>query len=518
MSIVRLNDKGFKKAAELIEAGDIITDPSKVCAAVIGEGFDPGEVCVGIVTGEDRAKASAWEYPIITQDGKVSRPAVILARARAVSRGHTPIAEAAGQLLALIDGDEGSRGLDNIGAVGFAAGASMIEAVEWDDMAEGVIQLFPYGPSDLVDGRHYVINEISMGMVPRLFAQRSNPMVIDYEHRTYSSEPFASLAAGWMWAVLAAWPATDEGDITTSEVSAESLDEITAEMGAEAADRIAKSGPGVYALVKWTAKAAELIRNREYQFISPVFSHTNEGVVLELFSAALTNDPAFEGMMAAAAKRLKSKEPDKSGNLDISASGDTVGRTKADRQRAGEPAKTTGGQDMDWKTLAAQMGIQADSEEDFVAKAAALRQQAEQGATATTRVAELEAEKVKAKAEADVDTLIAEGKLHKDQREAFIDLATNDRERFDVIAGTLKPIETEPGGPDKPPQGRQTSQAAADQNGDAILKFNISSAEGHRIDPERLAKANAVIAKASASQGGNTAKAIRILGRSTITQ
>lgn len=520
MGFVRLNDKAFKAAAKKIEDGKIVkasvrsgsTEIPRTSFSGMKEPYDNENGCLGVVTGECRATPGAWEYPLIDADN-ISRPALILARAQAVSRGHTAIAEAAGQLLALIDGGEASKGIENVGLLGFVSSAAQLEAVDWEDMDEGAIQLFPFGHINGIDGRQYDVTDVSMETVPSLFANRSNPMVIDYEHNTYSCEPFASLAAGWIWQVMAAKPAFAEDDLADgATVSAESLSAIEAEMGTEAAKRIAESGPGIYALVRWTRKAGDHVRAREYLFLSPVFRHTEQGEVLELYSAGLTNDPNFEGMMPAAAKQ---GNPD---GLTDSAKGTTVGNAESDRESAENSATDTGGNDMDWKTLAAQMGIKATSEEDFIAQAAALKVSAEAGATASARVQELEADKVKTAAESDVAQAIEDRKLLPEQREAFVAMATEDRGRFDTILAVMKPMEKPVDEPDKPPQGRETSKASADDGKGGLLSFSIAGNEGHFIDPERLATANAVLAQASARQGGNTAKAIRILGHSAVTQ
>lgn len=49
----------------------------------------------------------------------------------------------------------------------------------------------------------------------------------------------------------------------------------------------------ICAVVEWTPKARELIKNKEFRFISPVFIHKN-GEVVRIVSAALTNSPNFE--------------------------------------------------------------------------------------------------------------------------------------------------------------------------------------------------------------------------------
>lgn len=52
---------------------------------------------------------------------------------------------------------------------------------------------------------------------------------------------------------------------------------------------------GIWGRVEWTAKARQMIQNREYRYISPVFSYEKHSRdVLELLSAGLTNIPNLE--------------------------------------------------------------------------------------------------------------------------------------------------------------------------------------------------------------------------------
>jgi hypothetical protein len=63
------------------------------------------------------------------------------------------------------------------------------------------------------------------------------------------------------------------------------------------------SGDTLWAEVEWTPKAAEAIKNREYQFVSPSFvqNHTHKDgqkIGTTLLAAAITNHPFLEGMQA----------------------------------------------------------------------------------------------------------------------------------------------------------------------------------------------------------------------------
>ena len=61
-------------------------------------------------------------------------------------------------------------------------------------------------------------------------------------------------------------------------------------------------GQGLFASILWTEGAKAFIEQDEYRFISPVFSfNPQNGDVLELKGAALTNVPALDGLGAVAA-------------------------------------------------------------------------------------------------------------------------------------------------------------------------------------------------------------------------
>lgn len=142
----------------------------------------------------------------------------------------------------------------------------------------GTVQLFPAGSFAARDGRPGNIKGVNAkawrltsedaAALITLWEQRQTPVVIDYEHQTHLSESNGqpAPAAGWV-------------------------------------TRLYMLRGGLYADVDWTARARAAVRAREYCYISPVFSFDKStGAVLELVSAALTNNPALDGMAPAKAK------------------------------------------------------------------------------------------------------------------------------------------------------------------------------------------------------------------------
>jgi len=142
------------------------------------------------------------------------------------------------------------------------------------------VQLFPDGSFDARDGRPGSIDgcttktwlldaAIAAALIARA-NQRETPLCIDYEHHTLTAKDAGhkAVAAGWIEA-LAYVP-----------------------------------GRGLFARVAWTEAARAHIRADEYRYISPLFTFDPAtGAVLSLVNAALTNNPALDGMAAVAAAR-----------------------------------------------------------------------------------------------------------------------------------------------------------------------------------------------------------------------
>jgi phage I-like protein len=103
------------------------------------------------------------------------------------------------------------------------------------------------------------------------FDSRKNDMVLDYEHQTLTGSE--APAAGWIRRL------------------------------------INRGSDGIWAVVQWTPRAIEYLRNREYRYISPVFlKRASDGKVMRLINAALTNQPAIDGMVPVVNKQLNAEE------------------------------------------------------------------------------------------------------------------------------------------------------------------------------------------------------------------
>lgn len=150
------------------------------------------------------------------------------------------------------------------------------------------VQLFPAGKFRATDGRpkdapHWYIDaDIAAAIIAQVGAL-ANSLVLDYEHQT-------------LFATQNGQPAPAAGWFKTLEW---------------------REGDGLYAVdVKWTDRAATMIAAGEYRYISPVFSyHPKTGAIKNILNAALTNNPALDGMdevavRAAASFLFKPKETD----------------------------------------------------------------------------------------------------------------------------------------------------------------------------------------------------------------
>lgn len=116
---------------------------------------------------------------------------------------------------------------------------------------------------------------IDSGLAAQLIARantRSDRKVIDYEHQTLKAAEngHPAPAAGWISALEWRAPAESEPG-------------------------------GLYMIPEWTGKAAAMIAANEYRYISPVFTYDDQGRVLDLLHAGLTNFAGLDGLTDLAA-------------------------------------------------------------------------------------------------------------------------------------------------------------------------------------------------------------------------
>ncbi|GHT92610.1 hypothetical protein AGMMS49545_10440 [Betaproteobacteria bacterium] len=144
--------------------------------------------------------------------------------------------------------------------------------------ADGEFQLFPDGEFKAKDGRPndapaYVMDETIAKLIIEAFNKLKTPLVVDYEHQTLSAKDNGKPAPAAGWINGLEW----------------------------------RPGKGLYATnVEWTESARDAIKANEYRYISPVFSYRlPAGDISKLHHAALTNNPAIDGMEAVTALSLQ---------------------------------------------------------------------------------------------------------------------------------------------------------------------------------------------------------------------
>ena len=134
------------------------------------------------------------------------------------------------------------------------------------------IQILPPGGKVRSTHGDFLFDEKAAKELMAAFDRRKNDLVVDYEHQTLTGAE--APAAGWIKAL--AWDPVQ----------------------------------GLWADVEWTPRGAEYVKNKEYRYLSPVIRiRKSDNRAVELHSAALTNDPAIDGMVPIANKAgIKNKE------------------------------------------------------------------------------------------------------------------------------------------------------------------------------------------------------------------
>lgn len=181
------------------------------------------------------------------------------------------------------------------------------ELANGDKAAPEWIELFPAGPQlTAVDGRKWTANPSAV--LAAFAARNGRPLPVDYEHAqaikagTGDEAP----AAGWIVAVE-------------------------------------ERAGAIWGKVEWTPRAARLIADREYRYISPEFQRDKAGRILRLDGAALVNRPALEELVALASQsRNDAAEPEPEAALiaqarELAAAAQVY---QAEQARLGKPVTT----------------------------------------------------------------------------------------------------------------------------------------------------------------------------------
>ena len=143
--------------------------------------------------------------------------------------------------------------------------------------AEKAFRLIPAGMFRTTDGRPvglpgWILTASNAAAIIGAAAARVDDFLIDYEHQTLHASKSGQPAPAAGWFKRLEW----------------------------------REGQGLFAVdARWTARASAMIAAGEYRYLSPVFGFdAKTGEVQSLRSAAITNDPALDGLTdIAAAKR-----------------------------------------------------------------------------------------------------------------------------------------------------------------------------------------------------------------------
>lgn len=121
------------------------------------------------------------------------------------------------------------------------------------------IKILPLGHVHSQKG-DFEVDDESVRMIRKAFKSRKLDLVIDYEHQTLKD--VQAPAGGWI-------------------------------------EDIYKGDDAVIAKVRWTDRAKEYLKNREYRYLSPVVMvRKKDRKAAAIHSVALTNTPAIDGMFA----------------------------------------------------------------------------------------------------------------------------------------------------------------------------------------------------------------------------
>ncbi len=152
----------------------------------------------------------------------------------------------------------------------------VLKLSEIDGKGPAEIQILPLGDHKDGRGRAFRVGAEQIQSILANFQKRTNDLVIDYHHQT--TEPMAMApAAGWIKSL------EDRGE------------------------------SGLWGQVEWTERGAKFIEAKEYRYLSPVLfarKKSEDGFILPetLHSAALTNDPAIDGMVPLINEGLNQKQ------------------------------------------------------------------------------------------------------------------------------------------------------------------------------------------------------------------
>ncbi|MEO5355784.1 MAG: phage protease [Nitrospirae bacterium YQR-1] len=278
------------------------------------------------------------------------------------------------------------------------------------------VQVIPYGYHKTGKG-DFLCDEDSVDLIMKDFRRRQNDMVIDYEHQTLTGSE--APAAGWI------------------------------------KELIDKGHEGIWAKVEWTDKAKAYLTNKEYRYLSPVFlKETADNRVIKLINAALTNQPAIDGMVPLVNKDRAQGNPLQGRERQSSTTAGKDKQTEVKQMKKVYEALGLKDGDSEDNVLTAVMalkevtttasafkeiceaaGLKPDAGiSELKATVLAMKQSHGSVESLTKEVMVLKEVMAKAEAETTVNLALTQGKLMPAQRDWAMEYATKDPDGFKMFA------------------------------------------------------------------------------------
>jgi len=288
--------------------------------------------------------------------------------------------------------------------------------------APSEVQLLPAGFHETGQG-NFLLDEIAAKLILSAAITHKNDLVIDYEHQTLKD--VEAPAAGWI-------------------------------------SKLVNKGPlGIWGTVSWTKRAQDYLNNREYRYLSPVFLRDKDGRPVKIINAALTNQPAIDGMIPVVNKSQDGGIPAETQKEDTSnmeqilkALGLAATATVEEALTAIDALKNAG-QQVACKGILTALGLKADAtESEATGTILAMKTGAETTASLTQKVNDLTGKLAARDAAELVQVAMKEGKITPAQKEWAVNYAKSDPEGFKVFVAKAAPVipgDMSPAAPDKKP-------------------------------------------------------------------
>ncbi|MEE8170368.1 MAG: phage protease [Phycisphaerae bacterium] len=314
-----------------------------------------------------------------------------------------------------------------------------------DDLPRRIL-VAPFGDVVSTNGS-FVVDAEAMDATVAAFRTHATDLPVDFEHQTlggaFSSPNGLAPAAGWIKSLRAVTPRAAIGSIASSRPAVDGAGEA-----ASSGDDGEPSTAGLWADVEWTTAAMELLRTKQYRYLSPVaLVRRSDRRMVGLHSVALTNKPAIVGMRPVVARFQLNRIP-------VELHGDELER------------------------LRALLAVEADAGADVVLAVAADRIQALQTLMDTQAAVHR------------VDRAAAAGKLAPTQRTWAFDLALRDADAFESWLAATPVVLTL--GKTRPPDALDASSAVGGVERRAREEFRRNAAFLGRLCTEEAFVANAV--------------------------